>query len=120
MNKTAQLALKECFPDAVIHHNNLWNEFNHQQVFARYEPRFEQPELLKADIAKEHNLARILQKYLKVRLNDGPTVIFIMNMMSLGRILKAELKQRYSNFVMSWQKPNLVMQSFLPLVGWFP
>ena len=30
--QTAQLALKECFPDAVIHHNNLWNEFNHQQV----------------------------------------------------------------------------------------
>ncbi|MBD0234103.1 histidine phosphatase family protein, partial [Acinetobacter baumannii] len=53
--QTAKLALNECFPDAVIHHNNLWNEFNHQQVFARYEPRFEQPELLKADVAKEHN-----------------------------------------------------------------
>lgn len=30
--QTAKLALNECFPDAVIHHNNLWNEFNHQQV----------------------------------------------------------------------------------------
>ena len=56
--------------------------------FCRYEPRFEQPELLKADVAKSITLARILPKYLKVRLNDGPTAIFIMNMMSHGRILK--------------------------------
>lgn len=99
--QTAKLALNECFPDAVIHHNNLWNEFNHQQVFARYEPRFEQPELLKADVAKSITLARILPKSLKVRLNDGPTAIFIMNMMSLGHTLKKESKRHYSNFVMS-------------------
>lgn len=59
MNKPAQLAMEECFPDAVIHHNNLWNELNHQQVFACYELRFEQPELLKADVVKEYNLASV-------------------------------------------------------------
>ena len=60
--QTAQGALNECFPEAVIHTNAAWNEFNHQQVFAQYEPRFKQPELLKADVAKEENPRAYLSK----------------------------------------------------------
>ncbi len=33
--------------------DSAWNEFNHQQVFAHYGPRFNEPHLLKADVAKE-------------------------------------------------------------------
>ena len=61
---------------------------------------------------KSITLARILPKSLKVRLNDGPTAIFIMNMMSLGRILKIESKRRYSNFVMSWQNQTSLCSRF--------
>ena len=35
-----------------------------------------------------------------------------MNMMSLGHILKAELKRRYSNFVMSWQNQTSLCSRF--------
>lgn len=51
--QTAQLAMAECFPEAAIHTLPAWNEFNHQQVFARYEPRFNQPELLRQDVAQD-------------------------------------------------------------------
>ncbi|WP_151980646.1 histidine phosphatase family protein [Acinetobacter guerrae] len=60
--QTAQGALKESFPEAMVHTNAGWNEFNHQQVFAHYEPRFKQPELLKADVAKEANPRAYLAK----------------------------------------------------------
>lgn len=72
--QTAQGALKECFPDTHIHTHAGWNEFNHQQVFANYEPRFKQPELLKQDVAKEQNprayLAKIFESAIS-RWTDG-------------------------------------------------
>ena len=60
--QTAQLALAECFPEAKIQTDNAWNEFNHQQVFAKYEPRFNEPHLLKQDVAKEENPRAYLAK----------------------------------------------------------
>ena len=60
--QTAQLALAECFPEVEIHTDSAWNEFNHQQVFAQYEPRFNQPELMKEDVAKEVNPRAYLAK----------------------------------------------------------
>ena len=63
--QTANLALAECFPDTRIMTDNAWNEFNHQQVFAQYEPRFNEPHLLKQDVENEVNprayLAKIFQ-----------------------------------------------------------
>ena len=60
--QTANFALAECFPDVPIHTDASWNEFNHQQVFAQYEPRFNQPHLLKQDVAKEVNPRAYLAK----------------------------------------------------------
>lgn len=64
--QTANLALAECFPETEIQTDSAWNEFNHQQVFARYEPRFNEPHLLKQDVAKEDNprayLAKIFER----------------------------------------------------------
>lgn len=60
--QTAQIALAECFPEAQLVTNPDWNEFNHQQVFAQYEPRFNEPHLLKADVAKELNPRAYLAK----------------------------------------------------------
>lgn len=72
--QTAQLALAECFPEAEIQTDNAWNEFNHQQVFAKYEPRFNEPHLLKQDVAKEENprayLAKIFEGAIE-RWTDG-------------------------------------------------
>ena len=48
--QTAQLALAQGFNDAPIHTESAWNEFDHQQVFAKYDERFNQPELLKQDV----------------------------------------------------------------------
>ena len=53
--QTANLALTECFPESDIVTDGAWNEFNHQQVFSQYEPRFSQPHLLKQDVEKELN-----------------------------------------------------------------
>lgn len=50
--QTTQIALAQCFPEAGVDTNAAWNEFNHQQVFAQYEPRFNQPHLLKQDVAQ--------------------------------------------------------------------
>ena len=72
--QTANLALAECFPEAQVDTDNAWNEFNHQQVFAQYEPRFKQPELLKADVAKEANPRAYLAKIFEgaiTRWTDG-------------------------------------------------
>ncbi|NNH40038.1 histidine phosphatase family protein [Acinetobacter terrae] len=60
--QTANLALAECFPEAEIQTDNAWNEFNHQQVFAQYEPRFNEPHLLKQDVENEVNPRAYLAK----------------------------------------------------------
>ena len=60
--QTATLALTECFPEADVVTDNAWNEFNHQQVFAQYEPRFNEPHLLKQDVVKEANPRAYLAK----------------------------------------------------------
>ncbi|TCH65222.1 histidine phosphatase family protein [Acinetobacter sp. ANC 4862] len=60
--QTANLALAECFPKAVIQTDSAWNEFNHQQVFAQYEPRFNEPHLLKQDVENEVNPRAYLAK----------------------------------------------------------
>ena len=59
---TAQLCLDESFPESEIVTDSAWNEFNHQQVFAQYEPRFNEPHLLKEDVAKEANPRAYLAK----------------------------------------------------------
>lgn len=50
--QTASFALAESFPETEISTNSAWNEFNHQQVFAMHDPRFNQPENLKIEVAK--------------------------------------------------------------------
>lgn len=60
--QTANLALAESFPDVEINTHAAWNEFNHQQVFAQYEPRFKEPHLLKADVAEAENPRAYLSK----------------------------------------------------------
>ncbi|MHA3892078.1 histidine phosphatase family protein [Acinetobacter sp. GXMZU3951] len=60
--QTAQLALAECFPHSQVVTDHLWNEFNHQQVFAQYEPRFNEPHLLKSDVANHVNPRAYLAK----------------------------------------------------------
>lgn len=60
--QTANLALAESFPESKIVTNAAWNEFNHQQVFAHYEPRFNQPNLLRQDVDKEENPRAYLSK----------------------------------------------------------
>ncbi len=60
--QTANLALAECFPEAEIRTDSAWNEFNHQQVFAQYEPRFKEPYLLKQDVENEANPRAYLAK----------------------------------------------------------
>lgn len=60
--QTANLALSECFPESEVITDSHWNEFNHQQVFAQYEPRFNEPHLLKQDVSKEENPRAYLAK----------------------------------------------------------
>ena len=60
--QTANLALAKCFPEAEIQTDSAWNEFNHQQVFAQYEPRFNEPHLLKQDVENEVNPRAYLAK----------------------------------------------------------
>ena len=60
--QTTQLALAECFPESEPVTDSAWNEFNHQQVFAQYEPRFNQPELLKEDVSQHANPRAYLSK----------------------------------------------------------
>ncbi len=60
--QTAQLCLDESFPESEIVTDSAWNEFNHQQVFAQYEPRFNEPHLLKEDVSKEANPRAYLAK----------------------------------------------------------
>ncbi|TCB56616.1 histidine phosphatase family protein [Acinetobacter terrae] len=60
--QTANLALAECFPETEMQTDSAWNEFNHQQVFAQYEPRFNEPHLLKQDVENEVNPRAYLAK----------------------------------------------------------
>lgn len=60
--QTAGIVLEQCFPEASVVTDSAWNEFNHQQVFAQYEPRFNEPHLLKADVDKEDNPRAYLAK----------------------------------------------------------
>ncbi|RPE47277.1 broad specificity phosphatase PhoE [Acinetobacter sp. BIGb0102] len=60
--QTAQLALAQGFADVSIQTESSWNEFDHQHVFAQYEPRFNQPELLKQDVAQGANPRAYLAK----------------------------------------------------------
>lgn len=60
--QTANFALAECFPEAQIVTDSAWNEFNHQQVFAQYDPRFNEPHLLKQEVAKESSPRAYLAK----------------------------------------------------------
>lgn len=48
--QTAALSLALDFPDAEVNIDPRWNEFNHQEVFAKFEPRFKQPHLLKQNL----------------------------------------------------------------------
>lgn len=50
--QTAKFALTESFPEVDVETNKQWNEFNHQQVFALHDPRFNEPVTLKAEVAK--------------------------------------------------------------------
>lgn len=60
--QTAKIALDESFPDLSIQTDSAWNEFNHEQVFSHYEPRFKQPHLLKQEIEKAINPRDYLAK----------------------------------------------------------
>ena len=60
--QTATLALAQCFPEVEFETDQAWNEFNHQQVFAQYEPRFNQPHLLTQDVENEINPRAYLAK----------------------------------------------------------
>jgi broad specificity phosphatase PhoE len=53
--QTTKLALDECFPEVEVLTNPAWNEFNHQQVFAQFDPRFNQPHLLKEEVSKHRS-----------------------------------------------------------------
>lgn len=72
--QTTTIALDECFAEAKVITNPAWNEFNHHQVFSQYEPRFNQPHLLKAEVAKESSpreyLAKIFEGAIQ-RWTDG-------------------------------------------------
>ena len=72
--QTADFALAECFPEATPHINVGWNEFNHQQVFAKYDSRFNEPHLLKQEVAKAKSprayLAKIFEGAIS-RWTDG-------------------------------------------------
>lgn len=53
--QTAQIALAKSFSQTEIVTDAAWNEFDHQNVFSLYDPRFNQPILLKQDVAKFEN-----------------------------------------------------------------
>jgi broad specificity phosphatase PhoE len=58
--QTAKISLDECFPTANIHTNSAWNEFNHRQVFEKYDPDFANPTVLKESIASAKNPEQFL------------------------------------------------------------
>ena len=60
--QTARISLDVSFPETEIVSKSGWNEFNHQQVFALHDPRFNQPHELKAEIAKAESPRAYLSK----------------------------------------------------------
>lgn len=60
--QTARISLDEYFPEAMIETNSAWNEFNHQQVFERYDPSFSNPETLKQSFAAIGNPHQFLSE----------------------------------------------------------
>lgn len=60
--QTAKIALAESFPETEFSTNPMWNEFNHHEVFSQYDARFDQPELLKQEVAKFANPREYLAK----------------------------------------------------------
>jgi broad specificity phosphatase PhoE len=60
--QTAELVLAESFSELKIDTQVAWNEFNHQQVFSHYDPRFAEPKLLKAEVAKANSPREYLEK----------------------------------------------------------
>ena len=60
--QTASFSLNECFTNTNIEIDSKWNEFNHEEVLKIFEPKFGQPELLKAEIAKEKSIRDYLGK----------------------------------------------------------
>jgi broad specificity phosphatase PhoE len=50
--QTARISLDQSFKDTEIHIDSNLNEFNHQQIFEKYQPRFSDPALLKQDVNK--------------------------------------------------------------------
>lgn len=53
--QTANLALQQFIVEPKIHIDASWNEFDHQQIFAQYNARFANPELIKQDIVAAEN-----------------------------------------------------------------
>lgn len=62
--QTATLALQN-FSVPIIHTDATWNEFDHQQVFSQYNPRFADPLLIKQEIAS----AKDPQKFMMETFN---------------------------------------------------
>lgn len=60
--QTANISLAEYFPEANIETNDAWNEFNHQQVFERYDPSFSNPQALKQSFAQSENPHQFLSE----------------------------------------------------------
>lgn len=52
--QTAHLAM-QYFSQPSIHTDTAWNEFDHQQIFALYNARFANPELVKQDMSNAEN-----------------------------------------------------------------
>ena len=50
--QTAQAASSPHWQQIQLQQDQRWNEFNHEQIFSRFDPRFEQPDLLKQEIAQ--------------------------------------------------------------------
>ncbi|MDY6468742.1 histidine phosphatase family protein [Acinetobacter faecalis] len=60
--QTARISLDEYFPAADIEINNAWNEFNHQQVFEKYDANFSNPEVLKKSFATSGDSHKFLSE----------------------------------------------------------
>ncbi|MCX5467276.1 histidine phosphatase family protein [Acinetobacter nematophilus] len=67
--QTAHFALAESFADVAVVTDHNWNEFNHQQVFAQYDPRFNEPHLLKQDVAREKSPRAYLAQIFEGAIN---------------------------------------------------
>lgn len=60
--QTASISLKECFSQAEVHTNADWNEFNHQQIFERLDPKFADTALLKQQLMQSTDPYKFLMQ----------------------------------------------------------